>query len=533
MSDDQLVDIWAENLKGKDLEWAEAVARGQYVRNLPLGVEGFEHFYWCIWGQPLQPYARRWVEAFASGKWTILECFRGSGKSTNLSITFPAYCLGKEPWTSVLIVQANDDTANKTSATIASIIEHFRGWQACFPNIVPDPAKGWGAKGYSIKDTDADYGLWLEKCAKDHMRDPSFVGAGITSADIVGMHPKRLFFDDIHDIKNSAFPKERRKIVDTVSANILPVITKPGTDMPFIGVSCTPWDPQDAYHALYNTGLFQKITTPILWFHDDGPFEFEEKPCFLAWPDGFPIEKIQMYRKAQNMSKAEFARMYLCDLEAAKSMLYKWYSYPEEDISLEWPMGGGVDYASVYLPTQAVEGGRSHFALARIAMHPSGGAIVVDGIVEQCTQTQAETYVHRDQNTYPGWQYTVIESDGVGREFIQLIQRNRMTRYAPMKTSDVFRGTKERRQYEVLSPLLERAALRVSTADTPFLNCFRSYLESYPNIDAHAPEWDVADAVFWATFVFPQLSEMARTAEDASFFVKKKKKENPFVSLGR
>jgi hypothetical protein len=510
--------------------------RSTLARELPLGVEGFKHYYWCIWRRELQPYADQWVDMFASKQWTILECFRGSGKSTDLSITFMSYVLGKDPTTSVLIVQANDDAANKTSSLIASIIEHFEGWRACFPVIVPDKERGWGARGYFIKDSKQDYGHWLELCARDHMKDPSFVGAGVSSADIVGMHPKWLLFDDIHDQTNSVFPRERKKIVDIVRANVLPVITKPGSDKPFIGVACTPWDEEDAYSTLYKTGLFKKAITPILQFCDDGDTEFEGKKCKLTWPEGFPLDSITQLRKVN--SKAEFARMYLCDLSEAKKRLFTYYSYPEDQVDWKAPIVGGVDYASISLSTNATEGDLSHFAMAFAIKLPMGGAVIGGGVLEQMSQARAEIEVTKAQNIYPNWEYCVMESNGVGAEFIKVVQRNPTLRIIPRTTQSVFDGSKATRQYELLSPLFERAVLRVSDADTDFLNTLRSYLENYPNLDRHAAEWDVADAVVWAVVGIPSLFEQAKAVEeDVNAFSARRSvtpgHTNPFAALSK
>jgi len=506
---------------------------------LPIGVKGFENFYWCVWRKELQPYAEKdWVPAFATGEWTILECFRGAGKTADMTVSYNAYTLGKQPWTFNLVIAASDDTANKSTSLISEIIEHYEGWKLCFPNIVPDKERGWGAKGYFIKDEgfikQNGYGAWLEKCGQDHSKDPSFVGAGIGSADPVGMHPKRIFIDDIHDIKNSAFPKDRANVVATVRANIMPTISKPGKDKPFIGISCTPWDKDDAYHILYNTGLFKRITTPILKFTDDGNREFEGKKCNLTWdhPLGYDLAKVLSLRKG--VSASEFARMYLCDLESAKNRMYKWYSYPEKDVDWGLPMMGGVDYASVFMPTTSHVGGRSYFAMAYGTKLPNGSVVVVDGVLEQCTQAAAEVYVNRAQNSYSGWLYCNIESIGEGSQFVQLLQRNRSMRIVPIPSSATYRGKKEIRQYEILSPLLERAVLRVSEATTPFLDCLRSYLENYPNLDAHAPEWDVADSVLLMTLGFPELSKQAEiVVQSDGFSFKKPHKAGVWNQLGR
>jgi hypothetical protein len=517
-------------------EDTELLARSVAARELPFGVEGFKNFYWCIWRMELQPYAIQWVKDFATEEWTILECFRGSGKSTDLTITFSLYCEAKEPWSSTLIIQANDDTANRSSSIIATIIEFFDGWKLCFPTIVPDPARGWGAKGYFIKDTSYEYGKWLEMCARDHTKDPSFVGSGLGSSDIRGMHPRRIFFDDIHDINNSAFPKERKKIVDIVKTNILPVLMKPATQTkPWVGVACTPWSDDDAYQELFSSGLFKRHVTPLYWHDSDGKYEIDDMKVSLAWEEGFPIENILMMKKLYKGSRVQWAREYLCDRSAAKNVLYKWYSFPDKDVDLYTnPVVGGVDYASVFLATNQAEGGISYFAMA-YAMKLSMGAVIADGILDQCTQAQAETYVLVAQNTFPGWEYAVVESVGEGRQFVQLMQRNPHMRILPARTGDVFRGTKEARQYEILSPLLERAILRISDADTPFLNTLRSYFTNYPNIDRHAPEWDVADAVLWAVVGIPELGLAVAMNENSAlpYSIHAKKKSNSWLaSLG-
>jgi len=497
-------------------------------------VVGFQDAYWCIWGREMPPYSVEWVDDFMGG-WTILECFRGSTKSTTLTVTLNLFCLGHEPWASSLVVQANDEAASKTTSLIAGIVEHFKGWRAMFPHIVPDKERGWGANGYFIKDNAAvekdGYAAWLEMCSREHLKDPSFVGYGVSSGSIVGMHPKYLFIDDIHDRKNSAYANDRRNVVESVQANLMPTLTKPETGenrKPFVGVSCTFWDEDDAYHMLLDTGLFKHRKTPILTFCDDGDEMFDDKPCKLTWPESFPMELVMQYRAAGTFR--EFARMYLCDLESAKDTMYKWSYFPYKELSYENPMVGGVDYASTWMPTSGREGGRSHFALAYLIKMP-GFAIIADGIVEQVSQSEAEGYVTRAQTVYPNWLNCYVESDGVGAQFVQLMLRNPLAKVIPIPASRMYRGSKKERQWNILSPLLERGALRLSDADTKFMRVLKRYLENYPNIEQHAPEWDVADSIVMATAGLPELSKNAATISKNAMNTKEKQR-SPWLSLG-
>jgi hypothetical protein len=62
----------------------------------------------------------------------------------------------------------------------------------------------------------------------------------------------------------------------------------------------------------------------------------------------------------------------------------------------------------------------------------------------------------------------------------------------------------------------------------------RSYLENYPNLDRHAPEWDVADSVLWLVMVFPQLSSQAKVLDNPEAVTfHRKKAVNVWNALGR
>jgi hypothetical protein len=512
--------------------WALAQKRILNARS-NYTVEGYLDFYWCLWGREAPPYVKAWVEQFMTGKWTILYCFRGSTKSTSLTITFTAFSLGHFPSSSALIVQAGDKPASKSSATIADIVEFYGGWKDVFPNVVPDKDKGWGAQGYYIKDTDFveknGYEKWLERCQKDHLRDPSFVGLGVNSGEIPGMHPRWLLFDDIHDRNNSAYPKDREGVVDTVRANILPTITKAATEeaKPFMGVACTFWDKQDAYHVLLNTGMFEFVRTPVIEFSDDGKFEFEGRKAELTWADGFPMEMVRQYR--QTLSSMEFARMYLCDLNVEGLTSYKWLSF-EGEVKWDWPMLAGADPVDAFKAVSGREGGRSWFAMGYGLRSPTGAMVVAGGVLEQCTPTDVETYLVRTQLTYPTLQQITMETiGGGGVTFAFMLQRNPSLRVVPFNQTWVYedyRANKESRQYKILEPLFRNGILQVSTDRTPYLDAVRSYLEHYPNFEKHAKEWDVADSLVMLVAGAPDLNTKWQSAEGVNLYQKKQKRKS-------
>jgi hypothetical protein len=444
------------------------------------------------------------VESFMGGKWTILECFRGSTKSTTLTITFSAFVLGHFPHTSLLIVQANDTAAAKSTAAIANIISQFSGWHEAFPHIVPDEPRGWGANGYFIKDTkfekEKSYGAWVEKTMQDHTKDPSFVGMGITSGSIVGMHPRWLFFDDIHDRQNSVFPKDRENIVQTVRENVIPVITKPGGEKPFFGIACTFWDESDAYHILLETGLFQHIKTPIFeYVEDGGDGEFEGKRIRLAWKEGYSLEQVMVYRNSND--SATFKREYLCDETSDLDRAYRYLEYPENNVDMTWLAGLGADPVSVLNAGEGI----SHFAALEGVLTPFNQLVIVDGILQKCGALEGEEYIVNAQGRYQNFLKAVIEGNGSGAIFASTVSRHPGIVVQTVKVQDIGKGAKLDRQYKFLEPLVRSGAVRPSSANTPILRSVRKYLDTFPNFTKDDPLADLGDALVLLVYGFPSI----------------------------
>lgn len=499
--------------------------------------EGFGHFFWCINGKELPPYARKiWIpaiyEAKADNTGLLLEAFRGSIKST-VGSTFDLFLIGHVPHGSGLIVGANDDSANKISALEAAIIEYLPGWKAVFQNVVPDKERGWGAQGYFVKDKSIPYDKWVEKTVQDHGRDPSFVAAGVTSSDIPGMHPSLfLHIDDIHDEKNTSSARELENVKASVRKNILPTMSRPGP-RPFYHVDFTPWVKEDAYQIMVETGVFRHIQTPLfeqVAEGTDGAVLYDGMCVkFADWPEHVNAAFADFWRKLLN-DRATFFLMMLLDREGAlKEKIFKFHVYRNENINFGWPMVSGVDYASVIMQEVGRADARSHFALAYTLKTPEGNAVVADGVVEQCSQLQAEEYVMSAQRLYVGWLNCVIETDGKGMDFYQLMARHPGMNLIPTKSGGKHKAD---RLYKTMSAWFEMGKVRVSDADTKFLRIFRSFLDKFPNLDKHAPEWDAADAVYCSLIGMPDILQMP-VFESIIPGQVLKVQQNPWASAGR
>ena len=376
-----------------ELEAAAFEARAALAREKD-DAEGFGHFFWCITGHELAPYAREyWVReiyaAHEDNTGVLLEAFRGSTKST-IGMCFDLFRIGHNPKGSVLIIGANDSAAGKISSFLATVIEHLPGWKKCFPRIVPDKVRGWGAEGYFVKDTNVDYSEWIQLTTQDHGRDPSFVAFGVTSSNVPGMHPSNvLHVDDIHDEKNTASISEMNNVKESVKKNILPTMSRPGA-RPFMQFEYTPWAKDDAYQMMEETGFFHHIRTPLYVDDDEGVDYDGKRVRFADWPGVVGPKFADDWRKILNDRSTFFLMMLLDKKGAVEERIFKWYPYRHENVNMGWPMVGGADYASVYNPTAGDPGGRSHFALCYAVKTPEGGVAVADGIIEQCTQRDAE-----------------------------------------------------------------------------------------------------------------------------------------------
>lgn len=450
----------------------------------PDTAAGFASFYEKVYARPLPRHAlQQWIEplfaARKKGKGFLLTAFRGSSKTTTLSVAFTAFRIGQDPAASNLIIQAGERSAADTSAQVAELIEHNPGWKEVFPDIVPDRKVSWGADGYEVLDTAAgSYEAWRAACMQEKGKDPTLIGLGYKSRAIIGRHPTGLLLiDDIHDENNTRSYRELEIVIKIVTGTILPTVT-PKTWQVVVG---TPWRTNDALAHLAASRQYKVVRTPI-----------ETRRGAPTWPQRFPRPAIRKLRKLSGA--AEFARMYLLDLEAALGLHLKpeWLQlYPHEKISAEWPVVMGVDYASS--ADKLKDRQRDYFAVAVGRALPAGGMVLVDGIRAHLSQAEAEEQLAALAARYPRTQMIGVEAVGKGEEFYHLLRRTYKLPLIPLHPS----ASKGTRFESGMAPLFERAQAYVVDVDTPFTRAFREEWLAWP----HGEHDDTLDAVAWMLHV--------------------------------
>lgn len=531
---EELGETLTEEQRQRAIAWARGLTpeeKETITRNymMPVmarkdNVEGFGYFYQMVHRREIPEHARSWVEgiykAREDGKGIVIEAFRGSTKTTTVTITFTAFRIGQEPQRANLLVQVGDDIAIDNTAQISDIIENNPGWKLVFPHVVPDKEKGWGAGGYEVKRSDIPYGEWREMNAQ--RKDPTLVGVGYKSSEIIGKHPDGVMvIDDIHDEGNTASARELEKVRRILTGTIYPAMT-PDTWKVFIG---TPWVENDTLRYVAATGEYVHIKTPVYEVREDGEDEFEGRQVKLAWKERFDVRALRIAKKLAG--SLQFARMFLLDLTAAANRVFKYQLYPASEIRWNWIMVGGCDYAGSMDAYKNKAGQGDYFALAYVLKLPGGGAVVADGVLARCTQAEAEGYIKRAQEIYP-LRNTVVEGDGKGEEFIQVLRRNPGLRIIPMKTGGKGKAARLERQ---MGPWLENGTVRISDADTPFLVELRRELDNWPLVDHE----DAMDGVYWALRGMPEVLTMPRDVEGElpMAMAYKKKNVNPYLSLGK
>jgi predicted phage terminase large subunit-like protein len=434
-----------------------------------------------------------------------------------------AYRIGLEPHKTNLLVQVSDQIAKDNSAAIADIIKNNSGWKLVFPNVVPSENK-WGAEGYTVINKGISDALWRQQTAD--VKDPTFVGLGYDSSSIIGKRPTGvLVIDDILDEGNTSSDKEMKKVDKILRGTIFPAANTPGVWVIFV---FTPWREDDPVLDITSLDLFHRTKTPFLYEDEDGEF-FQPLNCKvkLTWPERFTIQDA---KNNYDVSKlAEFSRMYLLDLSKTDNKKFVWMEYPHEEIKFEWPMSGGCDFASAISNRGHAKTDNDFFALAYVQRLPQGGVVIMDGIAEVITLERAVYYIDAAQNPvlHPNYSYTTIEGDGTGDTFIQTLQMFKPgLRLNPQKT----KGVSKTNRLMLLAPYFANGTIKISDANTPFLNELRKEMRQFPE----STHDDAMDSVYWAVFGMLDILVMPKTPTNGILPQQyKERRPNPYNSLGR
>lgn len=538
-----------DGLTEEQIDTLTLLAHGELGRR-SFDLESYEYFHWCIYRHWLEPHEKKNLEAYfeewgkpvGSGIRGVLnKAARGLFKSTDTT-GFLLFVIGHFPELSNLVIQARDKDAQKTHNFIAETIENNQGWKATFPNVVPDKERGWSLNGCHVKclwkwelkedmswvKKPINYEAWVQRVTNNHKRDPSFLCISVV-AGAIGMHPTGcLVMDDIHDSKNTESLAEMAATVITVKSDIIPTMSNPQR-RPIMLVAYTPWKDEDAYAVLENSGLFRQLVTPAYVVDENGEHEFEGERVTLTCEKVYNIAVLEQQLKL--LGFREFNRQLRCLLGQGTGVSLPYYSYVPGGDEFKWSVVAGADPNAPEKDMMEKVKELSHFAIAYVGRNPQGGAVVLDGWLEQSTYLKADAELLSAQNRYPNMQFTMVESVGTGLAYLAHARRTADLKIVP---SDVG-GLKEKiirsKDHRIMEMgvWFENGTLKIAEKDTPFLNSLRYLFNHIFELNknyAH-PAWDAGDAVYAALKGMPDILQIRQFTSNLAQPGQKKK-----MSLG-
>ena len=116
----------------------------------------------------------------------------GSGKSSLISILYPAIKIGHDPAHTIIGISAAESLIQGFMRGFGEIVEWSPEYHDIFPGVRPEKGTGWSSeRGYNVTGHDAGN------------PDASYWGAGLDSSTLTGKHARTLILDDIHNEENS------------------------------------------------------------------------------------------------------------------------------------------------------------------------------------------------------------------------------------------------------------------------------------------------------------------------------------------
>lgn len=559
-SDPEEFDAWLkklwESLPESEREKAEMERRSILAREEDTP-DGYAEFFWCCtrlelpahalygWIVPIylshraitieqfkryydRPAARdyRFVRDYVTGQLergvkldavigVVIEASRELTKTTVITNYFTAFRIGHAPHKANLLIQVGDDIAKDNSSQVARIIREYAGWRKCFPHVVPDEMKGWGDKGYEVKQTHKWVDGRMVAMSDEEWnkliatrKDPTLLGVGYSSHSLIGKHPDGIVvIDDIHDENNTASEKELDGVLNIVES----IINYTFTSSAWVVYVGTPWAEHDTLGYIKSTGAYLSIVMPAYVEVVDGvvklPEEWREDTVkIFMWPQQRGEDWLRK-KLSQTRKMSEFLRMILLVLKNAGEKIYKFFSYPHGEIKWnEWEIVIGLDPTATFSTVSGKGAGVSHFAMCYALKTPWNTIVIGGGYLEKVFADVGERELVKFIRSHPNASRASVEDDGAGAVFIGFVKRNngvKINNHSAIELSK--KHSKKERQFDFLAPYLAAGTVLVSDEDTPYLNALRKYLDRYPQIDDKSEALDAADAACYAVLDMPEV----------------------------
>lgn len=169
----------------------------------------------------------------------------GFGKSTIVSQLYPSWLLGNHPDRSILLISSTDKQAKLFLNANKETMEHHDGWKGTFPDVAPDPERGWSNDGLFLKwrrdpATRVLLPDWVSRPAT--IKDPGLAAFGI-GGPVIGRRADYIIVDDPYSEEMARSDLQRAAFLDWFRRTLLTRL-KPDAHCKVILVM-TRWHPDD------------------------------------------------------------------------------------------------------------------------------------------------------------------------------------------------------------------------------------------------------------------------------------------------
>jgi hypothetical protein len=164
----------------------------------------------------------------------------GYGKSTIASQTYPTWYLGNHPERSVLLISNTDKQAKLFLHANQVTFEHHDFHQQVFPDVRPDPDRGWSIDGLFLKWKSEGSEEWQSRPAT--IKDPSLSAFGV-GGPVIGRRADLIIVDDPYSQEMARSAVQRATFYDWFRTTLLSRL-KPDPWCKIL-VIMTRWHPDD------------------------------------------------------------------------------------------------------------------------------------------------------------------------------------------------------------------------------------------------------------------------------------------------
>jgi predicted phage terminase large subunit-like protein len=245
-----------------------------------------------------QPFHREWLDALMRGGNVLLKAPRGHAKSEYASGVYPAWLIGTNPSTRIVLVTGEDEKATMHTRRLRALFNDPL-YRAIFPGLPP-----------------------LEKATETELNlvgsgaHPTWSAAGIGSIN-PGGRADLIILDDAVTEKNSRSRVMRDQTWVTYSQVVLPML-KPGGKVLVIG---TPWHEEDLYSRLEANEQFKFLK-----------YKAEYPSGKILWPKRFT--KAVLAKAREDMGEDAYVMQMLCEIVLSSGDVFHrdWFDPPVRDI---------------------------------------------------------------------------------------------------------------------------------------------------------------------------------------------------------